>query len=157
MDPLTLVMLGVLALFIFLTWRSGRKRKQEAELAKTRYVPGAEIVTFAGIYGTIKQVEGDIVHLEVAPKVVIRIVIGAIARLATPEDPDAPRSVEEAMARAEAELAEREAAEAAKAAEKGTEKPAAKPAKSTRAELNVDHAIRHDEPAKKPTRKKASE
>ena len=121
-NTLTIIMFAVLAVFVFLTWRSGRKRKAAAEEAKQRYVAGAEIMTTAGIYGTIKSVDGDIINLEIAPKTVIRIQSGAILRLVTAEDSDAPKSVEEAMARANAEAEAREA------------------------ELNVDHAIPLAEP-----------
>ena len=138
---LTIIMFAVLAVFVFLTWRNGRKRKAAAEEAKSLYVPGAEIMTTAGIYGTIKSVEGDIIHLEIAPKTVIRIVAGAILRVVTSDDSDAPKSVEEAMARANAEEKAREA------------------------ELNVDHAIPLGEPefgerdtpeVKKPVRRTAA-
>ena len=137
-NTLTIIMFAVLAVFVFLTWRSGRKRKAALEEAKQRYVAGAEIMTTAGIYGTIKSVDGDIISLEIAPKTVIRIQSGAIMRLVTVDDTDAPKSVEEAMARANAEAEAREA------------------------ELNVDHAIPLGEPefgervepeAKKPVRR----
>jgi len=140
-NTLTIIMFAVLAVFVFLTWRNGRKRKAAAEEAKSAYVPGAEIMTTAGIYGTIKSIDGDIVHLEIAPKTVIRIVTGAILKVVTKDDTDAPKSVEEAMARANAEQAAREA------------------------ELNVDHAIPLGEPefgerdkpeAKKPVRRTAA-
>ena len=140
-NTLTIIMFAVLAVFVFLTWRSGRKRKAAAEEAKSAYVPGAEIMTTAGIYGTIKSIDGDIVHLEIAPKTVIRIVTGAMLKVVTKDDTDAPKSVEEAMARANAEQAAREA------------------------ELNVDHAIPLAEPefgerdkpeANKPVRRTAA-
>jgi len=121
-NTLTIIMFAVLAVFVFLTWRSGRKRKAAAEEAKSQFVAGAEIMTTAGIYGTIKAVDGDIISLEIAPKTVIRIQAGAIMRLVTVDDSDAPKSVEEAMARANAEAEAREA------------------------ELNVDHAIPLGEP-----------
>ena len=137
-NTLTIIMFAVLAVFVFLTWRSGRKRKAAAEEAKSAYVAGAEIMTTAGIYGTIKAVDGDIISLEIAPKTVIRIQSGAILKLVTVDDTDAPKSVEEAMARANAEAEAREA------------------------ELNVDNAIPLAEPefgervepeAKKPARR----
>ena len=138
-NTLTIIMFAVLAVFVFLTWRSGRKRKAAAEEAKQAYVAGAEIMTTAGIYGTIKSVDGDIISLEIAPKTVIRIQSGAIMRLVTVDDTDAPKSVEEAMARANAEAEAREA------------------------ELNVDHAIPLGEPEfgeriepKKPARRPAA-
>lgn len=140
-NTLTIIMFAVLAVFVFLTWRNGRKRKVAAEEAKLRYVPGAEIMTTTGLYGTIKSIDGDIVHLEIAPKTVVRLHTGAILKLVTADDTDAPKSVEEAMARANAEEAAREL------------------------ELNVDHAIPLAEPefgerdkpeAKKPVRRTAA-
>ena len=106
---LTIVMFAVLAVFVFLTWRSGRKRKAAAEEAKQQYVAGAEIMTNYGLFGTIKSVEGDIVELQIAPKVVVRTHLGSILKLVTADDSDAPKSVEEAMARATAEQEARDA------------------------------------------------
>lgn len=115
-NTLTIIMFAVLAVFVFLTWRSGRKRKAAAEEAKAQFVAGAEIMTNYGLYGTIKSVEGDIVSLEIAPKTVVRIHTGSVLKLVTVDDTDAPKSVEEAMARANAEA---EAREAELAANKG--------------------------------------
>lgn len=117
MDPLTLVMFAVLAVFIFLTWRSSRKRKEAAEAAKEQFVVGAEVMTNYGLFGTIKAIDGDVVSLETTPKTVLRIHRGSIVKLVVEDDSDAPKSVEEAMARANAE------------------------AEAKEAELNVDHAI----------------
>jgi preprotein translocase subunit YajC len=108
-NTLTIIMFAVLAIFIFLTWRSGRKRKADAEAAKSQFVPGAEIMTNYGLYGTIKSIDGDVVNLEVAPKTVLKMHRGAILKLVTADDTDAPKSVEEAMARANAEAEAREA------------------------------------------------
>lgn len=108
-NMLTIIMFAVLAVFIFLTWRSGRKRKADAEAAKSQFVAGAEIMTNYGLYGTIESIDGDIVKLEVAPNTVLRIHRGSIIKLVTEEDVNAPTSVEDAMARANAEAEAREA------------------------------------------------
>lgn len=110
MDPLTLVMLAVLVVFVVLTWRSSRKRKAAAEEAKSQFVVGAEVMTSYGLYGTIKAIDGDVVSLESTPKTVVRVHLGSIVKLVTADDSGAPKSVEEAMARAnaEAELREKE-------------------------------------------------
>lgn len=118
-------MLAVLAVFIFMTWRSSRKRKAAAEEAQEKFVVGAEVMTSYGLYGTIKAIDGDVVSLESTPKTVVRVHRQSIAKLVTNDDSDAPKSVEEAMARANAEAEAKERAEA---------------------ELNVDHAIPLGEP-----------
>jgi preprotein translocase subunit YajC len=131
-------MLGVLVVFVILTYRSSRKRKAAAEEAKSQFVVGAEVMTSYGLYGTIKAIDGDVVSLESTPKTVVRIHLGSIIKVVTNDDSDAPKSVEEAMARANAEAAAREA------------------------EVNVDHAIPVGEPEfgerieKKPARRPAA-
>jgi preprotein translocase subunit YajC len=133
-------MLAILAVFIFMTWRSSRKRKAAAEEAAEKFVVGAEVMTSYGLYGTIKAIDGDIVSLESTPKTVVRVHRQSIAKLVTQDDSDAPKSVEEAMARANAEAEAKERASA---------------------ELNVDHAIPMGEPQygervdKKPARRPA--
>ena len=136
-NTLTIIMFAVLAVFVFLTWRSSRKRKAAAEEAKSQFVVGAEVMTNYGLFGTIKAIDGDIVSLETTPKTILRIHRGSIVKLVTDDDTsDAPKSVEEAMARANAEAEAKETAE-----------------------LNVDHAIPLAEPEygerieKKPARR----
>lgn len=135
---LTIVMFAVLAVFVFLTWRSGRKRKAAAEEAKLQYVPGAEIMTNYGLFGTIKAVDGDVVQLEVAPKTVIRIHLGSIVKVVTTDDADAPKSVEEAIARATAEQEARDAAINAAEPEFGERIETEKPARRTSAKKTAE-------------------
>ena len=125
LDPFTLVMLAVLAVFVILTFRSSRKRKAAAEEAKSQFVVGAEVMTNYGLFGTIKAIDGDVVSLETTPKTVLRVHRGSIVKLVVADDTNAPKSVEEAMARANAEAEAKEKAEA---------------------ELNVDHAIPLEDP-----------
>jgi preprotein translocase subunit YajC len=151
MDPLTLAMFGVLAVLVFFTWRSSRKRKQAAEQQKEQLQPGVEIMTNFGLYGTLVSIDTvtNIAEVEVSPGNVLKLHPGAISKVITDVngDPDAPRSVEEAMARANAEAEAREAEE-----------------ESGKAQLNTDTAIvlgepefgeRVDEP-KKPVRRSSS-
>ena len=153
MDPLTLAMFGVLAVLVFFTWRSSRKRKQAAEQQKEALQPGVEIMTNFGLYGTVVSIDRvtNIAEIEVSPGNVLKLHPGAIAKVITEVDgdPDAPRSVEEAMARANAE------AEAREAAERESDGP----------QLNTDTAIVIGEPefgervepeAKKPVRRSSA-
>ena len=110
-------------------FRNSRKRKaQQAEL-QTLMVPGAEVMTNFGLYGKLTAIDesSKIAEIEISPGTVIKVHSQTLAKVV---DPDAPRSVEEAQARAEAELAEIEA----------TEQAAAAP------ELNADNAIPLDDP-----------
>jgi preprotein translocase subunit YajC len=148
MDPLTIAMFGVLAVLVFFTWRSSKKRKEAAEKQKEALKPGVEIMTNFGLYGTVVSIDTvtNIAEIEVSPGNILRLHPGAIAKVVTEADvvegePGAPRSVEEAMAIANAEQAAREA------------------------ELNTDSAIhigepeygeRTDEPKKRAPRAKKS-
>ena len=113
MDPLTLAMFGVLAVLVFFTWRSSRKRKQAAEQQKEQLQPGVEIMTNFGLYGTLVSIDTvtNVAEVEVSPGNVLKLHPGAIAKVITSVDGDSdePRSVEEAMARANAEAEAREA------------------------------------------------
>ena len=140
MDPLTITMFAVLAVFIYMTWRSSRKRKAAALEAQEKFVVGAEVMTSYGLYGTIKSIDADVVSLESTPKTVVRVHRQSIVKLVVQDDSDAPKSVEEAMARANAEADAKAAAEP---------------------EVNVSHAIPVGEPqygervATKPVRRAA--
>jgi preprotein translocase subunit YajC len=104
-------MLAILVVFVLLTWRSSRKRKLAAEEAKSAYVVGAEVMTSYGLFGTIKAIDGNVVSLETTPKTVLRVHLNSILKVVTEDDSDAPKSVEEAMARANAEAEAKEKSE----------------------------------------------
>lgn len=151
MDPLTIGMLVILAVLVFFMFRNSRKRKAQQEELRSAIVPGKQVMTNFGMFGTLKSVDEltNEAELEIAKGVVIKVHRQTIAKVVEPVDAVAgePRSVEEAMAIANREAEAREA--------KGVE-------------LNKDSAIPLGEPAygeritetKKPVRrttKKAGE
>jgi preprotein translocase subunit YajC len=108
---MTILLVAFAAVFIFFSWRSSRKRKAAAEEAKEKFVVGADVMTSYGLFGTITAVDGDVVTLESTPKTKVRIHRNSIIKLVVEDDSDAPKSVEEAMARANAEAEAKAAAE----------------------------------------------
>ena len=65
--------------------RPQQKRRKELENIVSRLEPGVELVTVAGIYGTVTEVEeGDTLLLEIAEDTDIRIAKASIARVITP-------------------------------------------------------------------------
>ena len=81
LQPLLLVIVFV-AIFYFLAVRPQRRRAQEAKDLQTNLKPGDEVVTVAGIYGTVTEVEeGGTILLEVSENTDIRIANNAIARI----------------------------------------------------------------------------
>jgi len=149
MDPLTIGMLVILAVLVFFMFRNSRKRKAQQEELQSKIVPGAEVMTNFGLFGTLKSIDelSNVAELETSPGNIVRVHRQTLAKVVTSEDvdPNAPRSVEEAMAIANREAEERD-----------------------RVKLNEDSAIPLSEPAygervteeKKPVRrttKKAGE
>ena len=94
MDPLSLLMLVAAgAAFYFLIIRPNKARQAKQRELIAALQPGAEIMTTAGIFGTIAVVTDDEISLEVSPGVFIRILPAAVARVVEPvaeEAADAP-------------------------------------------------------------------
>ena len=112
MDPLTIGMLVILAVLIFFMFRNSRKRKAQQEQLQAKIVPGAEVMTNFGLFGTLKSIDevSNVAELEVSPGNIVRVHRQTLAKVVTSEDldPEAPRSVEEAMAIANREAEERD-------------------------------------------------
>ena len=113
MDPLTIGMLAILAVLFFFMFRNSRKRRSQQEQLKSQIVPGAEVMTNFGLYGTLRSIDEvtKIAELELAPGNVVRVHSQTIAKVVGDDAvaEGAPRSVEEAMAIANREADEREA------------------------------------------------
>ncbi|WP_182111215.1 MULTISPECIES: preprotein translocase subunit YajC [unclassified Actinotalea] len=77
----------ILALAFGAMWlMTSRTRKQQKEAANFRasLAPGQEVMTGSGLFGTVVDVEGDIVTLETSPGVTSRWLRPAIAKLVDP-------------------------------------------------------------------------
>ena len=85
MDPLSLLMIvGAGLAFYFLIIRPNRARQQQQRSMIAALQPGAEIMTTAGIFGTVAVVTEDEISLEVSPGVFMRILPAAVARVVEP-------------------------------------------------------------------------
>ena len=87
-DSLPLLLIGVVFYFLLIRPQNQRRRAQ-MEMQSSIEV-GDEIVTTAGIYGTITEIDDDygIVTLEVAPDTEIRLARAAVATRLMDEDDD---------------------------------------------------------------------
>lgn len=83
MDPLTLGMLAILAVLIFFMFRNGQKRKRDLEDLQSKVVPGAEVMTNFGLFGTIVSIdeEDNKVELDIARGTVVTVHRQTIARV----------------------------------------------------------------------------
>jgi preprotein translocase subunit YajC len=87
-DPFTLIMLAVLAVLIFFMFRNSRKRQAEARNLQAKVVPGAQVMTNFGLYGTIVSIdeEENKVELEVSPGTVVVVHRQTVARVVEPSE-----------------------------------------------------------------------
>lgn len=113
-DPLTIVMLGVLALLIFFMFRNSRKRKQDLEALQLKMVPGAEVMTNFGLFGTLVSIDDDanVAVLETSPGSTVRVHRQTLARVIEDEpvvadEADAEPSINESSLDAPAEKPKR--------------------------------------------------
>ena len=73
-------LLVLLALFAF-TLSQNRKRQRNAAALAMALAPGVTVMTAGGIYGTVRSIADDVVHLEISPGVTIRMAKAAIGRV----------------------------------------------------------------------------
>lgn len=83
---LPLLLLAVL--FYLLVLRPAQRRQREAAAVVSALRPGAQVMTTAGLYGTVRSVDDDSVQLEIAPGVVVRLVKQAVGKVVTPVEGD---------------------------------------------------------------------
>jgi preprotein translocase subunit YajC len=75
-----LYVVGFGALMYFLFIRPQQKRQKEFAALLTSLVVDDQVVSAGGIYGTIRAIEEDVIDLEIADGVVVRMAKGAITR-----------------------------------------------------------------------------
>lgn len=87
MDPITLLMLAVLAVLIFFMFRNSRKRQRDAAALQEEMVVGADVMTNSGVYGTLLSIDEETneVLLETTPGTVLRLHRQTVARVVKPE------------------------------------------------------------------------
>jgi len=76
-----LILLLPLVALWFLILRPAQRRQREALALRDALRPGIDIVTTAGLLGTITQVDDDEVTVSVAPGVELRMVKAAIGQV----------------------------------------------------------------------------
>lgn len=75
-----LFLAAMAALFYFLLIRPQQRRaRAQRELVRNLEV-GDEVMTSSGIFGTIREIDDEIIAVEISPGTTVRMVKGAIAR-----------------------------------------------------------------------------
>jgi preprotein translocase subunit YajC len=90
LDPLTIGLVLLLVVMVAFMIRNSRKRRRDAEELKNKFVPGAEVMTQHGIYGTLISVddEKNEAIIETTPGTRLRVHRQTIARVVEPADID---------------------------------------------------------------------
>jgi preprotein translocase subunit YajC len=117
MNETIIILIFAVLLIGFMIFSSRRNRKRQADLRQA-IVPGVEVMTNFGLFGKLLSVDEatNVAEIETSPGTIVRVHRQTLSKVVTPEElspstGDAPRSVEEAMAIANREQADREAAE----------------------------------------------
>ena len=76
MLPLVLIF----AAMYFLLLRPPRKRQKETAALQSSIAEGDEVILNSGMYGFVSAVEDDLLWIEIAEKVEVRVTKGSIAR-----------------------------------------------------------------------------
>jgi preprotein translocase subunit YajC len=86
-----LILLAVTFILMWVLFILPQQRRLKAHQALvTRLEIGDEVMATSGLYGTITELDGDVVHIEIAPGTTVRMARGAIARRLSEEVGPAP-------------------------------------------------------------------
>ncbi|EPR76047.1 Preprotein translocase subunit YajC [Leifsonia rubra CMS 76R] len=125
MDPLSIAMLAILGVLIFFMFRNSRKRKAQMEELRGQMLPGVEVMTNFGLFGTLvaNDTVANSAEIEISKGVIVKVHSQTLAKVVVeePTEEGAPRSVEEAMEIANREAEERDAVTAESTTEKAPE------------------------------------
>ncbi len=75
MDYTLILIAVVLAVFVFFQFRSSKKRQRDAAERLATLLPGVEVMTNFGLYGTLVSIdeEENIALVEIAPKTIVKL------------------------------------------------------------------------------------
>jgi preprotein translocase subunit YajC len=76
-----LPLIFMFAIFYFLLIRPQQKKAKEHRALLEALTKGDQVVTAAGIHGKVSAIDGDVVSLEIAQGVVVKITKGYIASI----------------------------------------------------------------------------
>ncbi|WP_309713487.1 preprotein translocase subunit YajC [Pseudolysinimonas sp.] len=99
-DPLSLALIAIAGVLIVFMFLSSRRRKRDAETMREKIVPGAEVMTSQGIFGTLLSVdeEKNEAIIETTPGTKLRVHSQTIAKVVEEIEPvadeaDEPRAL----------------------------------------------------------------
>ncbi|MBB5631857.1 preprotein translocase subunit YajC [Cryobacterium mesophilum] len=90
MDYTLILIAVVLAVFVFFQFRSSRKRQKDAAERLATLLPGVEVMTNFGLYGTLVSIdeEENLAFVEIAPKTIVKLHRQVILKAVDPVIPE---------------------------------------------------------------------
>lgn len=99
-----IILIALFGLMWLILIRPQRRRQAEQAQLQNVVAPGDEILTAGGIHGIVREVDDEIVHVEIAPGTTIRLDRRAVASIAhEPEEEELELEDNEQEPEAEAE------------------------------------------------------
>jgi preprotein translocase subunit YajC len=88
-----IILIAVFGLMWLLLIRPQRRKQLEQARMQDAVEVGDDVLTAGGIHGTVREIEGEIVHVEIAPGITVRLDRRAVAAIAQEPEPEAERVV----------------------------------------------------------------
>ena len=86
MGGYVIILIAVLGLMWLLLIRPQRRKQLEQARMQDTVDVGDDVLTAGGIHGTVREIDGEIVHVEIAPGTTVRLDRRAVAAVA--QDPE---------------------------------------------------------------------
>jgi preprotein translocase subunit YajC len=83
-----IILIAVFALMWLLLIRPQRRKQLEQARMQDAVEVGDDVLTAGGIHGSVRGIEGEIVHVEIAPGTTVRLDRRAVAAVAREEVPE---------------------------------------------------------------------
>lgn len=91
--PASLLIFATLALLWLVVLRPQQRRIRTHRELTASLAEGDEVITSGGIYGVVSRLDGEVVHLDLAPGTTIRVARGAVVGRVTDDDRAAHEAV----------------------------------------------------------------
>jgi preprotein translocase subunit YajC len=81
-----ILLVGLFVILWLLVIRPQRKRSDQQVAMQDRLRTGDEIITAGGLHATVKSIEDDVLEIEIAPKIIVRLDRRAVAAVVSQEE-----------------------------------------------------------------------
>ena len=91
MGGYVIILIAVFGLMWLLLIRPQRRRQLAQARMQDEVNVGYDVLTAGGIHGTVREIDGEIVHVEIAPGTTVRLDRRAVAAVAQEPEPEAEK------------------------------------------------------------------